>query len=244
MKIRFLKPIAAWAVVAATAFSCAGTNDVSDNTGMEPTQVVVTETEVAAGTTPDGTTVVVADRDVVADTTVMMPDRENMANTDLTYNDMFEDVADTEQYNVLALARTNPDLSTFVQLVELSGLAQSFQTAEPVTVFAPTNAAFNELPQERLASLIDPNNRTELVKFINMHVLPSEVSTISFSNSSFIDRGEDEEDIPVTTTMNGTVVYVGGAQIVKSNVEAANGILHVVDGVIEASEAAGPGIQE
>lgn len=239
MEMRFLKTITACAVAGATMFSCASSNEMADNTGLEPTEVVVTETEVASGTTADGTTVVVTDTDVLTDTTVMAPDRQNLSNID--YDDMFEDVGDTEQYDVIALAKTNPHLSTFVELVELSGLAPSLMVAENITVFAPTNAAFNKMSKERLNELIDPNNRAELIELIQMHTLPNEVSSIMLTESKFIDRGE-KEDIPVNTTLNGTVVYVGGAEIVNADVEAKNGMLHVVDGIFETTERAGADI--
>lgn len=246
MKKRFLKPIAAWAVATAFMFGCASTNEMSDNTGntgQESTEVATGTTADGTDASADGTDVVVVETEVVSDTDAMTTDRESMANTetDIDYNDMFEDVANTEQYDVLALARMNPNLSTFVQLVELSGLAPSFEAAGPITLFAPTNEAFSELPQERRDFLMDPNNIGELIKVLNLHVLPSEVSSVRFNDSSFIDRGE-EEDIPVTTEANGTAVYVGGAQIVKSDIEASNGVLHVVNGIIQTTEEAGADI--
>lgn len=241
MKTKLLTPLAMMALLSGGFFSCASSGEVSDNTGMEPTEVVVTETEVATATTPEGNTVVIADTDVVADTTVMTPQTQQMSNTAVAVDDMFEDIDNTEQYDVLALARMSPNLSTFVQLVELSGLAPSLSTAGPVTLFAPTNDAFNQLPKERLAELIDEKNRVQLMELIQMHILPSEVSSIQFNNSQFIDRGE-QEDIPINTDMNGTVVYVGGAQIVQSDVEASNGVVHVVNGIIETSDQAGADI--
>ena len=207
------------AVVAVMMFSCAGTNETTDATAMD------TESDAAVG-------VVTTDEVITT---------EPVANTDVDYGDMFDDIDNTEQYDVLALARMNPNLSTFVQLVEQSGLAASLQAAGPVTLFAPTNEAFQQMSKERSDFLMDPNNRTELVKILNMHVLPSEVPTMQFTSLSFIDRGE-EEDIPVNVEMNGTVVYVGGAQIVKGDVEASNGVLHVVNGVLDPSEWAGADI--
>lgn len=240
---KFLGYTGAFAFFAVSLFGCAGSTEVADNTGLEPTEVVVTETEVVAGETPDGTTVVMTDTDVVADTTLMTPTRENVANTAVDYEDMFESIDNTEQYDLLALARTNPNLSTFVELVELSGLAPSLQAAEPVTLFAPTNAAFNALSKEQLAELISPANKTKLIEFIKLHTLPSEVSSTLFKESSYIDRGAGEENIPVRLEYNGTTVYVGGAQLVATDIEASNGILHVVDGVITTSEQAGPDLR-
>lgn len=241
MKTTFLKPLAAGSVVALTIFSCAGSNEAAGNTGMEPTDVVITETEVAGTTTPDGT-VVVAETEVVADTTILTPDMDPMANTTgVLYDDTYDNMEDTEDYDLLTLARANPNLSTFVELIEASGLVPSLQVAGPVTLFAPTNQAFMEMSEERLASLVQPENRAELIEILNMHFLPSEVSSLDFQSNSFIDRGE-EEDIPVSVDMDGNVVYVGGAQIIKSDVEASNGILHIVNDIIETTEEAGADI--
>lgn len=227
--------------MALTIFSCAGSNETAGNTGMEPTDVVVTETEVAGTTTPDGA-VIVAETEVVADTTILTPEMDPMANTTgVLYDNTYDNMEDTEDYDVLALARVNPNLSTFVQLVEASGLTPSLQMAGPLTLFAPTNQAFMEMSEEKLASLTEPENRAELIKILNLHFLPSEVSSLDFQSNSFIDRGE-EEDIPVSVDMDGNVVYVGGAQIIKSDVEASNGILHIVNDFIETSDEAGADI--
>lgn len=241
MKLNILKSIAITAMLSGTLMSCGGSKELSDNTGLEPTEVVLTETEVATATTPDGGVVVATDTEVLADTTLMVPERQQVSNTAANYDDMFEDVGDTEQYDVLSLAKMNPNLSTFVELIELSGLALSLNNASEVTLFAPTNDAFNQMSEESLAQLIDEKNRGNLIELVQKHILPSEEFSASFNNRQFIDRGE-QEDIAINTEMNGTIVYVGGAQIVKSDVEASNGVIHVVDGIIEPSESAGADI--
>ena len=224
--MNFLKPITMIAVVAVTMFSCAGTNETTGTADADGTTDVTTTTDaqsdVAVG-------VITTDETVTTD---------RVANTDVDYEDMFEDVDNTEQYDVLALARMNPSLSTFVQLVDQSGLAASLQAAGPVTIFAPTNEAFEALPQDSLRSLTDVNNRENLSRLIQLHILPQKTYVQQFSEMSFIDRAEGE-DIPITTEAQGNVVFVGGAQIVKGNVEASNGMIHVVNGIVETSETAG-----
>ena len=224
MKMNFLKPITMIAVVAVTMFSCAGTNETTGTADVNTTTDA--QADVAVG-------VITTEEQPVA--------TDPVANTDVEYNDMFEDVDNTEQYDVLALARMSPNLSTFVRLVDMSGLGASLQAAGPVTLFAPTNAAFEALPQDKLQSLTDVNNRGELVKLLQLHVLPQISYVQQFSEISFIDRAEGE-DIPVSTEAQGTVVYVGGAQIVKGNVKASNGMLHVVNGIVDTAEAAGADI--
>ena len=223
MKMNFLKPITMMAVVAITMFSCAGTNDTTGTADVNTTTDA--QADVAVG-------VITTDETVTTDP---------VANTDVDYNDMFEDVDNPEQYDVLALARMTPNLSTFVQLVDMSGLAPSLQAAGPITIFAPTNEAFEALSQDSLQSLTDVNNRENLVRLIQLHILPQKSYVQQFSEISFIDRAEGE-DIPITTEAQGNVVYVGGAQIVKGNVEASNGMIHVVNGIVDTTEGAGADI--
>lgn len=238
------------AIAAVSLYGCAGTNN-SNTTAMndapattDTTQVMVTETDVTVYDIPDkDASLVMVETEVVSDTTNTMPATDNMANTsadaNLNYDQMFEDVDDTERYGILELARMNPNLSTFVQLLEQSGLASSLEVAGPVTLFAPTNQAFEALSKDRYDSLTNLQDQALLTELINLHILPSEVSTAQFNNRQFIDREGD--DIAINTEMDGTVVYVGGAQIVKSDIRAANGIVHVVNGIIETSPEAGVG---
>ena len=205
MKKKFIKLITAFAFVSASLFSCSSANE---NAAVEA--------------------------EPLDDVAVVDTDVDRVSNAAVDYEDMFENVENTEQYGVLDLARMNPELSTFVEFVEMSGLAPSFEVAGPITVFVPTNEAFRSLSQERLNQLRDPQNRTELVKIIQRHILPSEVASAQFNTTQIIET-QGENEIPVDTEMNGTVIRIGGAQIVKSDVEASNGMLHVVNGIIEPS---------
>lgn len=202
MKKTFLKPITAMAFAAATLIGCS----TADNT--------------ATYEEPAGNTAVVTN------------DVERLSNEEIDYDDMFENVGDTEQYTVLELARMNPKLSTFVELVDLSGLAPSLKIVDPVTVFVPTNEAFQELPAARLAELRSPENRTDLLKFIQAHILPNAHPAIGMESGEIIET-EGEQSIAINKTLNGTATWVGGAKIVKPDVEASNGIIHVVGSVIK-----------
>lgn len=170
-----------------------------------------------------------------------VPTEQEKLSNPVSYDEMFSEVENTEQYDVMTLARMDENLSTFVQLVEQAGLEQSFNFAEsPITLFAPTNEAFQAMTKERYEYLIDPENSAELISVLQAHVIPSEVPSVSFSENQRIVDSEGNE-IPVTTEMQGTVVFIGGAEIVKSDIPASNGIIHVVNGVIDPSEEA-PGM--
>ena len=149
------------------------------------------------------------------------------------YDDIFKNVGDTEQYEIMTLAGMDENLSTFVRLVDQSGLDFSVEFAEePITVLIPTNEAFGNMDKARFERLTDPRNRAELRRVLMRHILPTEVPSMRFDNSQVVGTAVEEE-VTVSTTRGGNVVTVGGATIVKSDIPAANGIIHIVDAVIQ-----------
>lgn len=153
-------------------------------------------------------------------------------NNNIDYDGMFQDV-ETEEHEILALANMNENLSIFYNLVELSVLDFQLEFMnQPVTVFIPTNEAFKEMPEERFEYLLDPQNRAALRKFIKRHILPSEVSLFQLKEYDIIETASEEE-ITISTGMSGNIAHVGGATVVKSNIQASNGMIHIVDSVIE-----------
>jgi uncharacterized surface protein with fasciclin (FAS1) repeats len=221
MKKIFVSPMAIVAMASVTFFSCASSEKM-ETTAMEES-TTISETETMAGDT---------DMDVNTDRSVTTA-------SDMDYDNMFEDVGNTQQYNVVALAKTNPNLSTFVTLVQSAGLADVLQGEGPFTVFAPTNQAFNKLSQEKLNMLMKPENKAELIKVLQLHVLPSKVSSTQFKDNQRIEAA-DNKYIQINVDQTAPDVMIGGANIVKPNVEASNGIIHIVDGVITTTSAAAP----
>jgi len=191
---------------------------MNDTTAMED-DVAMSETQTMAGDEP-------MEQDEMA-TEDMAAGMENPVD----YEDMFEAIDNTEQYDIVALAKTSPDLSTFVQLVEKANMANTLRSQGTYTVFVPTNEAFARLPKEQLDMLLKPENKAQLMKVLQAHVLPSEVYSTQFTTTTQIELS-DERHLPVNVDMNGTRITVGGATIVQPNVEASNGVLHVVDRVI------------
>ena len=196
------------AIMAVTLFSCASTEERADDA--------------------------VVDGEPIEDVE-LVDDVEEVSNEDIAYEGMFDDMENTEQYDILALARQESNLSTFVKLVELSGLEPSLKLADPVTIFMPTNAAFETLDAGKLDYLMAPENRTELMLFVQRHILPTEVYSTAFNTTQIIESAAENE-IPVTTRLDGEEIYVGGALIVEEDVEASNGIIHVVSDIVEPSE--------
>ncbi|GHA76009.1 fasciclin domain-containing protein [Pontibacter akesuensis] len=221
MKKKFITPFAA-ALLAAGIFGCASTTEsMEDATAMEE-DMSMSQTQTMAGSTSD-----------VEEETSTSAAGTMAATAD--YSEMFLGIENTAQYDLIALASMDPNLSTFVSLVEQAGIAADLTAAEEYTVFAPTNAAFAALPQEDLEMMMRAENKAALIKLLQAHVLPTKVTSSGFSSSQRIETGGGEY-VTIDVGPNNSSVTVGGATIVKSDVEAANGIIHVVDNVIQPTE--------
>ncbi|WP_299819276.1 fasciclin domain-containing protein [uncultured Pontibacter sp.] len=219
MKQRFLTPIVAVAVASLSLFSCAGS---SETTAMEST--TMSETQTMAGSTETGT-------DMSAELSV---------TDDLEYDEMFSDITETKQYDLISLAKTSPNLSTFVRLVEAADISDALTPDGKFTIFAPTNQAFSSMPTDELNNLLKPENKADLLRVLQLHILPNEVASTRFNNDQRIKAGEDRY-INITTNDLTSQVSIGGATIVRPDIEASNGVLHVVNGLITTTTDTLPG---
>jgi uncharacterized surface protein with fasciclin (FAS1) repeats len=235
MKKRTMIPLAFAAMI---MYGCAGSTETMDDTTAMDETTTMSETQTMAGSATDteqsNVDAMVIEEKVVVPVATLSITTLPMENT-VEVDNMFEDIDDTKQHDVLALAKTNPNLSTFMMLAEQADLESDLQRLDEFTLFAPTNEAFSKVPQEKLESLLMPDNLALLKRVLQAHVLPSKVSATQFNSSQRIQMSEDSY-IPVDVTMNGTNITVGGATIVKDNVEASNGMIHVVDNVILPTE--------
>jgi|GEM_PF-854042 len=145
-------------------------------------------------------------------------------------NKVFNEVDNTENYTTLELAAMDKNLSTFVNMVKLSGLAPSMLMTDEHTVFIPTNDAFMDISIENYAELTNPKNQAELMKFVRYHILPKEHKKWEFEDSQVIDFDSPDE-ISVSKDMYDNV-YIGGAKIIRSDIAASNGIIHIVNDII------------
>ncbi|WP_299819279.1 fasciclin domain-containing protein [uncultured Pontibacter sp.] len=231
-----IKALAAMALASATFYSCATSDTTTDTTAMDDT--MTTDTSIAM----DEPTDMATDETVSINETQTMGGYADLDFEDaVPYDEMFTDIANTESQDIMSLARTSPNLSTFVRLMDASGLSQGLMQDGEYTLFAPTNKAFAELSQEQLNMLLQPENKAKLSEVLQVHVLASEVAANQFNNSQRISLSNNRY-LPISSENN--LITVGGATVIVPNVEASNGIIHVVDRVIIPSEAPmdnGPG---
>lgn len=125
-----------------------------------------------------------------------------------------------------------PELSTFRHLLKAAGLDKTLRGQGPYTILAPTDAAFRMLPGETLARLKEPANRGELNTWLSYHIIPG-----SYSSS-----GIDTEEL---TTLQGSkvvlsraagTIWIGRAEVLKADLHATNGTIHVINMVLEPDQ--------
>jgi uncharacterized surface protein with fasciclin (FAS1) repeats len=131
---------------------------------------------------------------------------------------------------IVKLASTNDSFKTFTKAVEAADLTETLSAQGPYTVFAPTDTAFEALPDGVVDDLLKPENKDQLVQLLTYHVVPGEVS------SSQIKPGEvgTVQGTPVNVQVDSasSAVKVNDATVTQPDIEASNGVIHAVDKVI------------
>jgi uncharacterized surface protein with fasciclin (FAS1) repeats len=128
---------------------------------------------------------------------------------------------------IVGVASGNPDFSTLVSAVSAAGLVETLNGPGPFTVFAPTNAAFAALPAGLLDKLLLPANKATLTKILTYHVLPAEVMAADVKAG----KVKTVEGTELTITTEGGV-KVDTANVTATDVDASNGVIHVIDKVL------------
>ena len=120
------------------------------------------------------------------------------------------------------------DFNTLVAAVQAAGLVDTLTGDGPFTVFAPTDEAFAALPEGTVDNLLKPENKDQLVAVLTYHVVPGKVMSGDLSNgmtAATVQGGE-------VTIMTEGGVKVDAASVVAADIEASNGVIHVIDQVI------------
>lgn len=139
---------------------------------------------------------------------------------------------DSETPNALRIAINSEDHSTLVAAVQAAEVENALVNVGPLTVFAPTNEAFDKLPEGTLDDLLKPENQGKLAYILTHHVAPSNApvdmleKNIEKGRTLYMASGENVE-----ITREGDDLFVGGAKILGT-VKASNGWVHVIDSVI------------
>jgi transforming growth factor-beta-induced protein len=131
---------------------------------------------------------------------------------------------------IVDIAVGNPSFSTLVTAVKAAGLAETLSGKGPFTLFAPTNEAFAALPKGTLETLLKPENRELLQKVLTYHVVSGNVMAKDLRSGKVATVEGNAVTVQVGKHSGG--VKVNGINVVKADIKAQNGVIHVIDRVL------------
>jgi uncharacterized surface protein with fasciclin (FAS1) repeats len=139
-------------------------------------------------------------------------------------------------------AVNSADHTTLVAAVKAAGLVDTLKGPGPFTVFAPTNEAFGKLPAGTVDTLVKPENKATLTKILTYHVVAGRLSAAQIKKMVKANGGsamlKTVQGDNLTATMDGNDLVVkdekgGEAHITIANVFQSNGVIHVIDSVLQ-----------
>jgi uncharacterized surface protein with fasciclin (FAS1) repeats len=142
---------------------------------------------------------------------------------------------------IVETATASPDFSTLVAAVKAAGLVETLNGEGPFTVFAPTNAAFEKLPEGTVETLLKPENKDQLVAVLTYHVVPGDVMSgqlvemIKGADGKAMVKTVQGENL--TAMVDGDAVKImdgqgNAATVTGVDMDQSNGVIHVIDTVL------------
>lgn len=155
---------------------------------------------------------------------------------------MEQEKMEMQSNSIAAKAMATADLSTLVSALQSAELAQMMKEDEgPFTVFAPSNAAFAKVPKATLDNLMMPENKDKLQTVLKYHVVQGEITAEKLAQAIKDNNGtykfKTVEGAELTAMMSGDKIMLKDgmgktATIVQADVDASNGVVHVIDAVV------------
>ena len=147
----------------------------------------------------------------------------------------------SQKNDVVDIAISSPDHTTLVAAVKAADLVATLKSEGPFTVFAPTNEAFDKLPEGTVATLLKPENKAQLAKILTYHVVSGNLDA-----AAVMAALEDGNGQVVLTTVSGGKLTVSldmnrvkltdetgnSAFVTAVDLKGSNGVIHVIDGVV------------
>ncbi len=137
-----------------------------------------------------------------------------------------------DQPDIVETAINADGFNTLVTALQEAELVSTLQGEGPFTVFAPTDEAFAALPEGTLESLLQPENRDQLVNILTYHVVPGKAMA---SDVTQLEEANTVAGPAISIQISdGNVMLMGDntAQVVQTDIEASNGVIHVIDTVL------------
>jgi uncharacterized surface protein with fasciclin (FAS1) repeats len=134
-----------------------------------------------------------------------------------------------EEKDIVDTAVEAGSFKTLAAALQAAGLVETLKGKGPFTVFAPTDEAFAKLPAGTLDSLLKPENKAKLTSILTYHVVPGKVMAADVVK---LKEAKTVNGQMVKITVDGAKVKVNDANVIKTDVGASNGVIHVIDTVL------------
>lgn len=169
---------------------------------------------------------------VVKDGTVMV-DNAKVTATDVMASNGVIHVIDTvimpSEKDIVQTAVDAGSFKTLAMLLDKAGLVGALKGEGPFTVFAPTDEAFAAVPKATLDSLLKPENAEQLRKVLTYHVVQGRAFSEAVAKGW---TGSTLSGVELSTRTKDGQVMVGNAKVMKADIDASNGVIHVIDRVL------------
>jgi uncharacterized surface protein with fasciclin (FAS1) repeats len=159
----------------------------------------------------------------------------------LESNDLTIDTKSFNKIDILGLISNLDDFSSLYKAIKATELLETLKGEGPFTIFAPLNSAFGKLPEATIVHLFQPDQKKQLTRVLKNHIVESEIlseqllAAIGDNNGTY-ELATIGGDILRITINNGALVLIDDkntmAFITKANVEASNGVIHVIDTIV------------
>jgi uncharacterized surface protein with fasciclin (FAS1) repeats len=135
----------------------------------------------------------------------------------------------TYDKDIVETAMAAGQFNTLLAAAQAAGLVDVLQSEGPFTVFAPPDAAFAKLPEGTVEELLKPENRDKLAAILTYHVVSGKLMAEDVVGMSELESVQG--DMLEVSLKNGKA-YIDDAQIIKTDISASNGVIHVIDSVV------------
>lgn len=134
-----------------------------------------------------------------------------------------------QHQDLVDVARSAGSFQTLLAAVDAAGLTHTLADGGPFTVFAPTDDAFDALPDGTVEALLRPENRDRLAAILTYHVVPGRVTA---AEASRLTGAETVNGQRVSISRQGAGLRIDDAAVITADVSASNGVIHVIDAVL------------
>lgn len=138
-------------------------------------------------------------------------------------------VSSAQDKDIVDTAVSAGSFNTLAAALKAAGLVETLKGPGPFTVFAPTDEAFAKLPKGTLDDLLKPENKAKLTAILTYHVVPGKVMAADVVK---LKKAKTVEGSDIKITVKDKKVMVDKATVIKTDVMASNGVIHVIDAVM------------